>query len=189
MITDQSRFEKAIAAFDEVNSSDPEYPKELLYAQRMTEWLNRLEPLAPESIKLAARSQHISRWKIPRESYPDGKKGYKEWRTELAGFHARLAGEILESLHYDSQTIEKVKRLIKKENLKTDPDTQLLEDVICLVFIEYYLEDFASQHEESKIVDIIQKTWRKMSERGHRAALEIKLSGEVKHLVERALKL
>lgn len=187
--------EAAFEAFDNANRQDPNqemvdgqpHPKELLYAQRMSERLQQFAPDSSEALQLAARSQHIQRWKIARADYPLGRQGYKKWRSELAKFHAQTAGDILTNLGYEATTIERVQDLLQKKHLKRDQEVQTLEDVICLVFIEHYLADFASKHEEAKLIDIIQKTWRKMSEQGQQAALQLPLSEELLTLVKKAL--
>ena len=195
MTADSNRFTNAIARFDAANAEDPnvetyngtDYPKELLYAQRMTAWLDKIAPDASEIVKLAARAQHIRRWTMPRKDYPQGKAGYKQWRTTLAKFHAETAGVIMREVGYDEDAISRVQSLLRKEKLKRDPDVQLLEDVICLVFLENYFADFSKQHEPDKIVDIVRKTWRKMSPRGHEAALALDIPPDARTLVERAL--
>ncbi|MBI1977066.1 MAG: DUF4202 domain-containing protein [Candidatus Omnitrophica bacterium] len=180
------RFQQTIEKFDQANSQDPN-GKELLYAQRMSQWLERLEPTASEAVQLAARSQHIRRWEIPRTNYPKTRAGYLQWRTTLYEFHAQKAGAILKEAGYDPRTIERVQTLLRKKNIKTDPDMQLLEDVICLVFLENYFAEFSKQHEEQKIIEIVRKTWNKMSPRGQQAALQLKISPETLILVEKAL--
>lgn len=195
MISDPARFTAAIARFDAANGEDPNtevfegaaYPKELLYARRMTAWLGKLAPNASEVVQLAACCQHIRRWTIPRSQYPMDRPGYKQWRTTLAKFHAETAGKILGEVGYDEETIGRVQALLRKEHLKLDPEVQLLEDTICLVFLESYLADFAGRHEEAKLIDIIRKTWRKMSPRGHKAALALDLPPDLRRLVEQAL--
>lgn len=195
MIEDKERFDKAIRRFDEINRQDPrlefsngqEHPKELLYAQRMTEGLRRFAPDAPEEVQLAARCQHIKRWHIPRNTYPQGRRGYKSWRSDLLQFHAGIASRILSECGYEEEIIFRVKALLTKENLKRDPDVQLLEDVICLVFLEHYFQDFASEHSEEKLVRILQKTWKKMSPAGHAAALALDLPPNAKQIVTNAL--
>ena len=190
-----SLFELAIDGFDAANREDPisenfngkQYPKELLYAQRMSDWLARLEPDASEELKLAARSQHICRWTIPRDEFPRNRGGYLRWRSTLARFHAEKAAAVLRDAGYDNNIIERVGALLRKENLKTNPDTQLLEDVAALVFLEFYLADFSVQHEKAKVLNIIRRTWRKMSSRGHEAALDIELPPELRRLVSEAI--
>ena len=195
MISDLARFDAAIARFDAVNAEDPNselsegetHPKELLYAQRMTAWLDKLAPDASEVLRLAVRCQHIQRWTIPRRDYPMDRRGYLRWRTTLAKFHAGTAGDILQEMGYDEDTIHRVQVLLRKEGLKRDADVQCLEDVICLVFLQNYFAAFATRHEEAKVIDIIQKTWKKMSPRGHQLALTLPLSSDASQLIRKAL--
>jgi len=170
----QARFERAIALFDAANGEDPNQdegqPKELLYARRMSEMLGRFAPDASEAVQLAVRAQHIRRWTVPRSNYPMTKEGYYAWRTGLYKFHAETAGDLLRRAGYDDEMIERVKAAVAKRGLKVNPETQLLEDVTDLVFIEHYMLGFAGQHAdytEEKWLDIIRKTWRKMSDRAH----------------------
>ena len=180
------KFDDAIARFDAANAADPD-GEELIYAQRMSEWLGRFAPEASEVVKLAARSQHIRRWEIPRDRYPMDRAGYHRWRNELGAFHAKVAGEILREVGYDEAMVGRVQSLLRKERLKEDPDAQLLEDVICLVFLQYYFPDFAKKHDEEKLIGILRRTWRKMSERGHEAALKLPVGAEERKLIEKAL--
>ncbi len=191
----EDKYKNAIELFDKANAEDPhieiyngqEYPKELLYALRMSEWLERFEPNASEVLKLAVRCQHIHRWKIPRDRYSMDKKGYLLWRTTLKKYHSDTAGAILQEVGYDQHSINRVKSLLLKEKLKQDPEVQDLEDVVCLVFLNYYFRDFAQKHEEKKIIDIIRKTWKKMSDKGHKAALQLNFSHEELNLIKKAL--
>ena len=193
---DKDRFEKAITTFEAYNLNDPNreqvggtlVPKEVLYAQRMSKRLDDFYPAAPLHLKLAVHCQHIGRWEIPRESYPMDRKGYLQWRNVLKTHHANLSEQILKSCRYDDDTIEKVKALLLKKGLHNNPDTQVLEDVICLVFIEYHLEDFAVKHEPQKVVDVLRKTLKKMSPRAIEAAGSIPVSERVKILLHQALK-
>jgi hypothetical protein len=195
MIQNQTRFYQAIAGFDAANGQDPNIelvdgqavPKELLYAQRMTRWLHATAPDAPEAVQLAARCQHIRRWTIPRADFPTGRDGYLQWRAGLARFHAETAAVILREVGYDEAMIAKVEQLLRKRQLKTDADVQLLEDVICLVFLENYFAEFSTQFDEDKVIDIVRKTWAKMSPRGHAAALELELSPVAAGLVAKAV--
>jgi hypothetical protein len=188
------RLERAFITFDAYNSNDPhiekfegeDHPKELLYARRMTERLNKYKSDVAEYIQLAARCQHIGRWEIPRSTYPMDKKGYLQWRNTLKAHHAKIADQILSSSGYDGETIEKVKSLLLKKELQTNADTQLLEDVICLVFVEHYLEDFAGQHDDEKVVDILKKTLRKMTPRAIEEAGKIPVSDRVGTLLGKA---
>jgi hypothetical protein len=193
--TSQSRFAAAIAAFDDANRADPNLvdlagepaPKELLYARRMTGWLIRLAPDASEALRLAVRAQHIRRWESPRGDYPKDRAGYLEWRSGLARFHARVAGEILESVGYDAETTARVQALMRKQRLKRDPEVQTLEDVACLVFLENYFADFSTRHDREKIIGILRKTWAKMSPAGHDAALGLDLDEAARALLDEAL--
>lgn len=195
-MTSSRRYQQAIKRFDAFNRLDPnreifggkEYPKELLYAERMTEWLARLAPDAAETLRLAVRCQHIGRWMIPRDQYPLDRPGYHRWRTALAELHARTARDILQQVGYGEEVITRVEALVKKKNLKTDAEAQLLEDVACLVFLENYFSGFAKKHDEEKLITIIQKTWKKMSPRGQQAALKLDFPPDARALIERALR-
>lgn len=190
-----NQLEKAFVLFDEANTEDPNFetvegtklPKELIYGQRMSQTLDSFEPNASIALKLAARAQHICRWKIPRNSYPMDRVGYLKWREDLKKFHASKAAEILETVGYNSETIDRVAFLIQKKKLKKDEETQTLEDVICLVFLAYYYEDFSAKHNDEKVIDILQKTLRKMSEKGHQAALQLSYSDKALELIKKAL--
>ena len=190
------QLQQAFDAFDLYNSADPNreifegdtYPKEVLYALRMTEKLNDFAFDVPDYLQLAARSQHIGRWEIARNEYPMNRKGYLLWRSQLKLRHAAIAEKILRECKYGDDTIEKVKALLIKKQLHENPDTQLLEDVICLVFILYYLDEFAAKHEDDTAVDIIQKTLKKMSPQGIAAAVKIPVSSKVSELIARAAK-
>ena len=183
----QKLYQAAIEAFDRANAEDPnteisdgkEYPKELLYAQRMTEMQERYAPETLESVKLAVRAQHIQRWKLPRSDYPMDKKGYMLWRTTLYKLHAETAGKLMKEAGYDDEMIARVKTIVSKKELKSNPETQMMEDIVDLVFIEHYMLAFVGQHpeyDEAKWILIIKKTWDKMSERAHQFAL----SGKIK---------
>ena len=190
-----SRLEDAIRRFDAANGEDPNtelvdgkpIPKELIYGQRMSERLSAFAPDAPAAVKLAARAQHIRRWEVPRSSYPEGRAGYLKWRTDLYKRHGEIAGAIMREVGYDDVLVERVQTLLRKRGLKTDPDVQLLEDVICLVFLEHYFHDFAQQHDEAKLISIVKKTWKKMSERAHEAALQLDYASEDLALIQKAL--
>lgn len=194
-MTDQTRLEKTLAAFDAANLQDPNteivdgkaVAKEWIYAQRMSAQLHQFCEAPSEALQLAARSQHICRWKSPRSDYPMDRSGYKKWRLDLAQLHGEIAGDIMAQHGYDETMIARVKDLLLKRSLKRDDEVQALEDVVCLVFIEFYLEDFAGKHDEEKLIDIIRKTWNKMSEKGHAAALKLPLSESMLGLVGKAL--
>lgn len=189
------KISQAFAKFDDANAEDPNLeavngtavPKELLYARRMSDWLERISPNASTPLRLAARAQHICRWKSSRSSYPMDRIGYLKWRTELKKFHAETAGEILKDVGFEPEVIERTQTLIRKENLATDPEMQILEDVICLVFLENYFADFSQAHDPDKVVDIVRKTWKKMSDTGHQAALGLNYTPKALELIKTAL--
>tara|TARA_R110002096_G_scaffold149876_5_gene311545 strand:- start:365 stop:949 length:585 start_codon:yes stop_codon:yes gene_type:complete len=190
-----TRFETAIALIDKKNSEDIntykvaglEYSKELLYSQRMTRKLLQFEPNASKALQIAARAQHICRWKIARDEYPMDRVGYLKWRETLKKMHADLTAEILEQVGYDQQFIDRVSFLIKKKLIKKNEETQVLEDTICLVFLDYYFDEFAEKHDDEKVVDILKKTWVKMSDKGHKTALKLPFSEKSLALVKRAI--
>ncbi|MEN1783866.1 MAG: DUF4202 domain-containing protein [Bacteroidota bacterium] len=187
--------QEAFALFDAANAEDPNkevfegqlYPKELLYGQRMTAVLNAFDPSASEALQLTARCQHLCRWEIPRDSYEMNRTGYLRWRQDLKKFHAEKASTLLAQVGYDPKTIERVAFLLLKKRLKRDPETQTLEDVICLVFLQYYYNPFLEKHEDDKIVSILQKTWAKMSDTGHKVALQLPFNDRGLALINQAL--
>jgi hypothetical protein len=188
-------FQNASQWIDAANGEDPNqeiyqsktYPKELLYSNRMYERLMNFHPNASEAVQIAAKAQHICRWKVARESYPMDRVGYLKWREDLKKFHANLTAEILTKAGYSQEFIDRVSFLIEKKLLKKDEETQLLEDVICLVFLEYYFDPFVHKHDREKMKNIILKTWNKMSEAGHQEALKINFSDENLQLIKEAL--
>lgn len=193
-------FEKAIALIDAANSEDEnreasegkDWPKELLYSHRMSNMLERYAADANDAMKLAIRAQHIQRWKLPRSDYPMGREGYHQWRAGLYKFHADTVAGLLFKAEYESEFVALVKQAVGKKSLKTNPDTQLLEDVSALVFFEHYLLDFVGRHpeyDEEKWINIICKTWNKMSDRAHQFILaeHIKLPASLNALTQKAL--
>jgi len=157
-----------LAAIDEANAADPNLedgqPAAFLYGQRMSGELQRLYPGASEALQLAARGQHIERWLTPRTTYPDGKAGYHAWRRDQARHHAERVGGLMKEAGYPAEDIEAAARMLRKEGLKRDPDVQALEDTICFVFLKWYFAPFAAKHADDKVLDIVQKTARKMSD-------------------------
>ncbi|UTF61412.1 DUF4202 domain-containing protein [Gilvimarinus sp. DA14] len=187
-----AKLDAALADIDAANRQDPNLegdgtPKELLYAQRMSDELMAFAPDASANLQIAARAQHIERWVIPRSEYPMDKAGYKKWRTQLAKHHAQRTVEIMQAHDFSDQDCQRVADMLQKKRLKLDSEVQALEDVICLVFIKYYLEEFAAKHDDDKLIDIIRKTWNKMSPQGHEAALKIELPPAMASLVQKAL--
>jgi hypothetical protein len=189
------RFARALEAIDAANSFDPNgvtvndrrQPAEVVYSRRMSGMLDRIYPDASELLKIATRGQHIERWKTPRSTYDQGRIGYLRWRTDLKNYHALRTGELMAACGYEREAITRTQSLIRKERLKYDTEAQALEDVICLVFLEDYFSDFASKHDDTKVIDILRKTWIKMSPKAQQAALELKLPAPAQTLLERAL--
>lgn len=188
-------FEKAIAAIDSAHSLDPkriavngaDVPYELHYAQKMAEYLSQRAPNASEPLRLAIHAQHFRRWEVPRSSYPMTRVGYHSWRAFLKKRQAEQVERICKECGCRSDVAERVAALIRKEDLKKDEETQVLEDVACLVFLDDQLEEFEKDHDEDKIISILRKTWVKMSEQGHELALKIPMSGRPQELVQKAL--
>ncbi|MGL5112765.1 MAG: DUF4202 domain-containing protein [Flavobacterium sp.] len=189
------RFQNAMQRIDAANAKDPNaemvadtvVAKELLYSNRMLARLMDFAPNASEELQIAAKAQHICRWEIARNSYPMDRVGYLRWRESLKKYHASKTTSILKEVGYENAFIDRVCFLIEKKSLKKDAETQLLEDVICLVFLEYYLEDFVQKHDTEKLKNIIVKTWNKMSENGQQTALTLSFSPSNLQLIKEAL--
>lgn len=190
-----TRLEAAVAAIDEANADDPnvlvvggvERPKELVHAELMTAWVQRLCADATEAQLLAARAHHLRRWSLPRSEFPDGRAGYLLWRTRLKKQHAAEVGEILRDVGYDEDTVEQVGRIVRKEGLSRDPQVQVHEDALCLVFLETQLDELTERLGEDKTVDVLVKSIRKMSATGLEAAAGLSLSDTGADLLTRAL--
>jgi hypothetical protein len=182
--------------FDEENRRDPNTesvdgaarPREWLYAQRLTKWVLQLSPGASEELRLAARCQHICRWEIPRQSYPMTRPGYLQWRANLKKFHAQKAGDILRETGYPDEVIRRVQDLNLKKNFPADPESRVLEDALCLVFLEFQFADLAAKTAEDKTINALQKSWGKMTEAGRAEALKLNYGEREKNLLQRALK-
>jgi len=173
---DEGRFDRAIAAIDAANADDP-HDKELRHAELATQWVRRLRPDAGEALLLAVRGHHVRRWTIPRESYPEGRRGYLRWRRDLQRQHAALLHDILDAAGYDQETMSRVQDIVQKRQLATDPEVQAFEDALCLVFAEDQLAEFATRVDKAKLNDIIEKTKEKMSPEGRRLLAEVTGSG------------
>jgi hypothetical protein len=189
------RFESAIAAIDAANAEDPdtilvdgvERPKEPAHAELMTEWVMRLRPDASEALLLAARAHHIRRWAVPRSTYPDGRAGYLRWRRDLHQRHAADIGSIMGDAGYDAPTIARVQDIVRKRGLGRDDDVQVLEDALCLVFIQTQFAELTAKLERPLMVDVVRKTLIKMSEGGRAMALSLELPVEDRALIEEAI--
>jgi hypothetical protein len=181
--------------FDEENARDPvmelvnerEVPRELAYAGWLTEWVLKLCPQAAEELRLAARAQHLCRWHIPRDSYPMTRPGYLQWRETLKKFHAQKAGEILAEVGYPRETISRVRNLILKKNLATDAEARVLEDALCLVFLEHQFAALAHKTAEEKMIAVVQKTWAKMTAQAREIALTLAYGERERSVLEKAL--
>lgn len=191
---DPDRFQRAINAIDAANAGDPnricvrgvERPKEQAHAELVTEWVKKLRPEAGEELLLAARGHHIRRWTIPRESYPAGRIGYLNWRNAQKAMHAATLGEILAAEGYPAGFIRRVKEIVRKVDIKGDPDVQALEDALCLVFLETQFAEVAQKLDRAKMVDVVRKTLPKMSEEGRRLALTLPLAPEMLSIIREA---
>ncbi|MBM3585616.1 MAG: DUF4202 domain-containing protein [Alphaproteobacteria bacterium] len=184
----------ALALIDEANGRDPGCdadgtPKALAYGRRMSRWLDRLAPAASDALRIAVRAQHIERWTVPRDSYPMDRIGYHRWRTGLQRMHGERAGAIARAAGYDAVTVGRVASLVRKEGIKRDAEAQALEDAACLSFLEDEFAAFATRYDDAKIVDIVRKTWAKMSPQGHALALELstELPETARALIQRVL--
>lgn len=191
----EKKLAAALKLIDEAHAQDPtkievdgkEQPYELHYSQKMSRYLEKCNPSAPDTLRLAIRAQHFRRWEIPRDSYPMNRVGYHAWRTYLKKRQADMASQICLNCGYSEVDATRVAHLIRKEDLKVDEETQTLEDVACLVFLDDKFEEFEKQHDEEKIVKILQKTWGKMSEKGHELAVKIPMSDRCKAILSKAL--
>jgi Domain of unknown function (DUF4202) len=192
---DRGRFEAALRRFDEENSRDPNLepvqgvprPRELVYAQWLTDWVLKLRPDASEELRLAARCQHICRWTIPRQDYPMTRAGYLQWRARLKEFHAQKAGGILSEAGYPEKVVERVQRLNLKKDFPNDAEGRVLEDALCLVFLERQFAALADKTTDDKMVNALKKSWKKMTPAGHAEALKLSYSPREKFLLEQAL--
>lgn len=190
-----TKFETAIALIDKKNAEDPniysssglDYPKELLYSQRMSRKLLQFNSNASKALQIAARAQHICRWVIPRNEFPMDRVGYLKWRETLKKMHAKTTVDILQKVGFNEQFINRVEKIILKKLIKKNDESQTIEDVICLVFLDYYFDEFSAKHSDEKVIDILQKTWVKMSDKGREAALQLSFSDKGLNLVKKAI--
>lgn len=185
------KFAAALHRFDEENARDPHQedgqPRELLYARRLTDWVLKLRPDAGEALRLAARSQHISRWQSPRENYPMTRAGYLKWRADLKKFHAEKSGSILREVGYDDATIHRVQNLNLKKDFPADAECRVLEDALCLVFLEFQFAALAAKSDDAKMISVLRKSWEKMTDAARAEALKLDFGTREKSLIEQAL--
>jgi len=185
------KFDAALRRFDAENSRDPNseagQPRELLYAQRLTGWVLKLRPDASEVLRLAARCQHICRWESPRENYPMTRPGYLKWRADLKKFHAEKSGAILREVGYDDATVQRVQELNLKKNFPADAEVRVLEDALCLVFLEFQLAALAAKSDDEKMINALRKSWEKMTDAARAEALNLSYGPRETALIQRAL--
>jgi hypothetical protein len=185
------KFAAAYARFDAENSRDPNLengqPRELVYAERLTGWVLKLCPSASEALRLAARCQHICRWQNPRENYPLDRAGYLKWRAELKKFHAEKSGAILREVGYDDETIRRVQALNLKKNFPTEAESRVLEDALCLVFLEFQFAALAAKSDEEKMINALKKSWAKMTPAAQAEALKLNFGERERALIAKAL--
>lgn len=192
-----SRLNKAFELFDAYNKQDPRSfswegmsePQEYFFAVKLYEWVLKLDPDADEELLLASRCQHIGRWEIPREDYPEGREPYLKWRKDLALHHAAITGRLMKEAGYGDETLDRVKQIILKQRIKVDPDVQTMENALCLVFLQLQYEEFRKKYEPEpeKIINILRKSLLKMDENGHRFALTLPYSANGLDLINKAL--
>lgn len=193
------KLSNTLSAIDEINNQDPNtiiidgtsQAKELVYGQQMTSCLKQYWPDANELLQIAVRAQHIKRWQLKRTEFAEGKAGYYQWRIAQGKFHAELTTNTMLENGYTNEQAEQCASIIRKENLKTNSDSQTLEDVACLVFLMHYFDEFAAKYteqgNEAKIVRIVQLTWKKMSDEAHDIALTLTLPEHLAVIVGKAL--
>ncbi|MCC7349705.1 MAG: DUF4202 domain-containing protein [Phycisphaerales bacterium] len=190
-MSQSARYQQALSLIDAAHAEDARQTTvdgrpiavELLYAMRLTGWLNRLYPDAGESLLLAVRAQHLRRWRIPRDQYPMDRAGYLKWRKDLSQFHAQQAGELLRQVGYEEADIARIQSLVRRERLKSDPDSQAVEDVACLDFMEHDLEEFSAGRDEEQLRTILSRTWIKMSPLARQAAGSIALPPAIGRII------
>jgi len=195
-VSDRARFRDAIHGFDSLNAADPNQelvdgvsrPRELVNAERLSTWVMRLAPTASEPLRLASRCQHLCRWMIPRHSHEMTRAGYHQWRTELKRFHAENSSSVLRAVGYPEEAVRRVSELNLKKNFPADPESCVLEDALCLLFLQFQLAEFAQKTDDEKVINALQKSWKKMTAGGHEHALKIGYGERERTLIERALR-
>ena len=192
-----SKLAAAFQLFDDYNRQDPRtfewkgasYPQEYFFAIKLYEWVLKLDPDAGEELLLASRTQHIGRWEIPRESYPDGREAYLKWRKDLAHHHAAVATNLMQQTGYSTEETDRVSQIILKKRIKVDADVQTMENALCLVFLEFQYEDFRKKYENDneKLVNILYKSLLKMDAHGHAFALKLNYTAGGLEIIKQAL--
>ncbi len=194
-VSDSARFREAIRRFDELNAADPNHeiadgipqPRELLHARRLSGWVMTLAPEASEPLRLASRGQHLCRWEIPRANYEMTRAGYHQWRNELKRFHAGKSSEVLRAVGYPEEVVTRVRDLNLKKNFPAHPESRVLEDALCLVFLQFQFADLARKTEDAKVINALQRSWHKMTPQAQDYALKLRYGAIERELLERAL--
>ena len=194
-LSNPARFREAIACFDALNAQDPNLeivegearPRELLNAERLSGWVMTLAPQASETLRLASRCQHLCRWMIPRAHYEMTRAGYHQWRNELKRFHAEKSAEVLRRVGYAEEIVARVMDLNMKKSFPADPEGRVLEDALCLVFLQFQFHDLATKTEDAKVINALQKSWNKMTAAGREQALKIEYGEREHELLRQAL--
>ncbi|MDE2867958.1 MAG: DUF4202 domain-containing protein [Chloroflexota bacterium] len=192
-----ARLRRALARIDEINRADPHEiqvrgesrPKELTHAAMVSAWMERLCPDADDALRIAAHGHHVRRWTIPRREYPRGRRGYLRWRQALQELHAATLGEVMTEAGYHAAAIERAQDLVRKKNLRRDPDVQALEDALCLVFLETQLGEFRTRQPDDRVTEVLRKTWDKMSAEARALAVELDLASDDRRFLQRVLRL
>jgi hypothetical protein len=190
-----ARLDRVLDLIDAANAKDPataewngaSAPRAWIYGRRMSAMLDAFQPDASELLRIAARAQHIERWTIPRQSYPEGRVAYLAWRKDLQRHHARRTAELMREAGYGEAEIARAGALLRKERLKYDADVQTLEDIVCLVFLSHEAPDFIARHPDDKVRDILAKTARKMSARGLAEAKKLVLDPRLSRLLAQVI--
>lgn len=190
-----NKLETVFQQFDNYNQKDPHlftwdgisYPQEYFLALKLYQWVIKLAPNAGEELLLASRSQHIGRWEIPRDSYPDGRESYLKWRRDLGVYHAEKSAAIMKEVGYSDDVIARVKQIILKQKIKVDGEVQVMENALCLVFLEFQYEDFYPKHPAEKVINILRKSLLKMDKHGHQFALALNYTELGLHYINAAL--
>ena len=189
------RLTAVIDAIDRANNEDPSsldfagasHPLALIEGARAQVWVETLRPDASDPLRLAARAHHIRRWEHPRDRFPRTRAGYREWREGLYEFHGGALGELMRAAGYPEDDVQAAAAVMRKRGIKADPDVQSYEDAVSLAFLELRLVDFAPSVNDDQLMNALRRTWRKMSDAGHAAALSLELSAEATAIVQRAL--
>ena len=191
-----ARLRQALDRIDAINRDDPHQieirgearPKELTHAAMVSGWIKRLRPEADDPLRIASHGHHVRRWAIPRGEYPPGRRGYLRWRQALQELHAATLGEVMSEAGYGAPDIQRAQDLVRKKNLRRDPDAQALEDALCLVFLETQFGGFRTRQSDDQTANILRKTWDKMSDEARALALDLELSADDRRFLLEALR-